>query len=195
MSSRDASGRGRAQPLSRAIAAARAKWNYTGAQRPHFAVEPGEGQESVWDYPRPPRIEPERREIIVAAGASEIARTRSAARVLETASPPTYYLPWTDVVPGCLVADDQRTDCEWKGQAHYWRLAADPPGSAPVAWSVPDPLEEFASLRGSVAFYPGRVACWLGEQRVRPQAGGYYAGWVTDELVGPFKGEPGSEHW
>ena len=195
MSKRDPRQPGRSRPLPSSVAAARARWNHRGARRPDFAVAPGEGQESVWDYPRPPRIEPDSREVVIADGSGEVARTRSAARVLETASPPTYYVPWSDVVPGRLVPDDQRTYCEWKGEAHYWRLAADPPGAAPVAWSVPEPLEEFTSLRDFVAFYPGRVSCWLAGERVRAQAGGYYAGWVTDAIVGPFKGDPGSGHW
>lgn len=172
---------------------ARARWQHTGRVRPAHALTPRPGQESVWSYPRPPRIEPDRREVVVYSG-SELARTSEALRVLETASPPTFYLP-----PGCVQWDrmapaEGSSRCEWKGEARYWRLAEQASGE-PVAWSYPEPFPEYAELRDHVAFYPGRVACQLGGERVRPQPGGFYGGWVSDEVVGPFKGEPGTEDW
>jgi uncharacterized protein (DUF427 family) len=174
---------------------ARAKWADTGATRPPRAAEPEHGRESVWDYPRPPRIEPDSREITVAnAAGQELARSRAALRVLETASPPTFYLPPTSVRWDRLAPAKGRSRCEWKGEAHYWRLAGD--GSPqPVAWSYPRPFGEFERLRDHVGFYPGRVACLVAGERVRPQPGLVYGGWITSEITGPFKGEPGTDDW
>jgi uncharacterized protein (DUF427 family) len=171
---------------------ARARWQHTGTTRPPGAPAPGPGQESVWDYPRPPRVEPDAREVVVVAG-RELARTRAALRVLETASPPTFYLPADAIVPGALVPATGRSRCEWKGEARYWALAEAP--EAPVGWSYPDPFAAFAALRDHIAFYPGRVACYVDGERVRPQAGDFYGGWVTDEILGPFKGDPGTSGW
>jgi uncharacterized protein (DUF427 family) len=113
-------------------------------------------------------------------------------RVLETASPPTFYIPPDDVERERLVPVRGRSHCEWKGEARYWALE---PDGEPVAWSYPDPYPEFAVIRDWLAFYPGRVECRVDGERVRPQPGRFYGGWITDELVGPFKGEPGSEGW
>lgn len=175
------------------LAAARSRWRYTGTRRPDFAIEPGPGQESVWDYPRPPRIAADPREVIVRTGDVELARSRRTLRVMETASPPTFYLPPDDVRTELLEARPGESHCEWKGRARYWGLrgAAGPP----LAWSVPEPYAEFEPIRGWLAFYPGRAACTVGGARVEPQPGRFYGGWVTPELVGPFKGEPGSEAW
>ena len=195
---------------------ARARWRYTGVSRPHFALVPGAQQESVWDYPRPPRWERDRREVSVRlparaepglgaeTGAAELARSHSSVRVLETAGPPTFYLPPADVQSDRLERAPGSSRCEWKGEAVYWRLR---PGQsaeasdtlefpdAPVAWSYPDPFPGFEAIRGWFAFYPSRLDCWLDGIRVEPQPGGFYGGWVTPELAGPFKGEPGSEDW
>jgi uncharacterized protein (DUF427 family) len=169
-------------------------WEHTGHGRPDFAVEPGPGQESVWDYPRPPRLERDARLVEVASPDAPLARTHHALRVLETASPPTFYLPPEDVQRDRLVPVPGRSFCEWKGEAVYWALAA-APDAGPVAWSYPAPREPFAALRDRLAFYPGRVACRVDGERVRPQPGEFYGGWVTDDVVGPFKGEPGTGHW
>lgn len=169
-------------------------WKYTGQQRPSFANEPGAGQESVWDYPRPPAIRPDEREVVVAAGGRDIARSRSAVRVCETASPPTFYLPPDDILPGALVAAGGQSYCEWKGAASYFSLADDTSG-APVAWCYANPTPAFAALRDWLCFYPDRVECFVAGERVGPQTGGFYGGWVTDEIVGPWKGEPGSGGW
>jgi uncharacterized protein (DUF427 family) len=168
-------------------------------------VEPGPGQESVWDYPRPPRVEASRRRVRVELGGRVIAESDRALRVCETASPPVYYVPREDVLPGVLEDSDTTTFCEWKGRARYFsaRLdgldGLDGPGGRlvpDVAWGYPRPEPGFEALRDHVAFYPGRVdACWLGEERVAPQAGPFYGGWVTAEIVGPYKGEPGTEGW
>ena len=169
-------------------------WRWRGQGRPPFAVEPGPGQESVWDYPRPPRIEPDTRRVVVTdTDGSVIADTPAALRVLETASPPTFYLPAADVDTTALVQAPGSSFCEWKGRARYWALR-DHPGR-PVAWDYPAPTGAFAPIRGHFAFYPSRVACTVDGERVRAQAGDFYGGWITDEVVGPFKGDPGTGGW
>jgi uncharacterized protein (DUF427 family) len=168
-------------------------WRYTGKHRPGFAETPGPGQESVWDFPRPPRIDRTSRLILVSAQGRELARTTGALRVCETASPPTFYIPASDVDLDHLVAAPGQSYCEWKGVARYWALAQRPGES--VAWSYPDPSPAFADLRDCIAFYPGRVQCTLDGEQVRPQPGYFYGGWVTDDLAGPFKGGPGTGHW
>lgn len=168
-------------------------WHYRGQIRPDFAVAPGPGQESVWDYPRPPAIVADGRPVEVRAGQEVVASTRRAQRVLETASPPTLYLPPEDVREEILVPCAGSSICEWKGTARYLALAADP--STPVAWRYPAPKAAFAAIADFLAFYPGRIACFVAGERVRPQPGRFYGGWVTAELVGPFKGEPGTGDW
>jgi len=162
-------------------------------QRPAFAVEPGPGQESVWDYPRPPAIEHDGRTVEVRDGTTLIARTTHSRKVMETASPPTFYLPCEDVDFDLLVPVDDQTYCEWKGSASYWSLKRRP--DEPVAWSYERPRSRFDSIRGFLAFYPGRVDCFLDGEPVHTQAGRFYGGWITPEVVGPFKGEPGTGHW
>jgi uncharacterized protein (DUF427 family) len=129
-------------------------------------------------------------------GGRVVADTDHALRVCETASPPTYYLPAADVAPGALIAAPGSSVCEWKGRAVYWSVRAGGREASRAAWSYPDPLPAFAALRGHVAFYAGPMdACWVGDERATPQPGGFYGGWVTADLVGPFKGEPGTGHW
>lgn len=168
-------------------------WTNTGQQRPDFAVAPGPGQESVWDYPRPPALVRDNRTVEVKDGDCVIARTTAAFRILETASPPTFYLPADDVDFELLVETPGNSICEWKGMAKYWALARDP--GVPVAWAYPRPRARFDRIKDYIAFYPGRVICYVDGERVRPQAGGFYGGWITSEVVGPFKGEPGTGHW
>lgn len=161
--------------------------------RPEFAVEAGPGQESVWDYPRPPAIWSCSKLVEVRFGETEIARTSQSYRVLETASPPTYYLPPDDVAWDQLVQTPGSSVCEWKGVASYWALIGD--ADNPVSWSYARPRPNFSKLKDYVSFYPGRVACFVAGERVRPQAGRFYGGWITDDVVGPFKGDPGTGHW
>ena len=168
-------------------------WSNTGAERPGFAVEPGPGQESVWDYPRPPRLAPDERRVVVGDPDDPVAVSSRAVRVLETASPPTFYVPPDDVRTERLVPADGRSFCEWKGEAAYWALAAAP--AQPIGWAYPTPLPEFLVIAGWFSFYPARIECRVGDEVIRPQAGGFYGGWVTDEIVGPFKGEPGTGGW
>jgi uncharacterized protein (DUF427 family) len=159
-------------------------------------IEPDPGQESVWDYPRPPRIEDTSEHVRVIFGGETIAETRRAKRVLETSGPPTYYIPPDDVRREFLVPTSRTTVCEWKGQAAYFTLRRGDALASEAAWSYPDPKPAFEAIKDYLAFYPGRVeACYVDEERVRPQAGTYYGGWITSRIVGPFKGEPGSELW
>ncbi len=169
-------------------------WKFDGTDRPPFAVKPLAGQESVWDYPRPPAIVADRRRVVVRDGERIIAESENALRILETASPPTFYLPPAAVDWSLLVPAAGQSFCEWKGLARYWALQYDPDGGA-IGWSYDAPNGSFAEIAGHLAFYPARVACFLAEERVRPQAGGFYGGWITNELVGPFKGDAGSAGW
>ncbi|NNE74599.1 MAG: DUF427 domain-containing protein [Acidimicrobiales bacterium] len=168
--------------------AARNQWTYTGAERPPFAIEPGPGQESVWDYPRPPAIAPDGRLIEVVGERGPIASSRASIRIMETSLPPSFYLPPDSIAEGSLVVVDGRSHCEWKGDAEY---LAEPGGDAVVGWRYPEPYPEFAEYAGWVSFYPARVECRVDGERARPQNSEFYGGWITDELVGPFKGDPG----
>ena len=153
--------------------------------------------ESVWEYPRPPRIEPCRRRVKVEHGGEVIAESDRALRVLETASPPTIYVPSDDVRADLLVEiPDRHTQCEWKGRASYFHVEAGGERAEAAAWTYKEPRDAFADLRDHFAFYPGRVdAAHLDDERVRPQSGSFYGGWITDEIEGPFKGDPGTEGW
>ena len=173
----------------------RAGWRYTGETRPPFAETPGPGQESVWDYPRPPRIAADPRTIRVVHDGTLVASTTRALRVLETASPPTFYLPENDVRMDLLTPAAGRSLCEWKGEAAYWTLRIGRAVEESLAWSYPQPVPGFEQLRGHLSFYPARIECFVDEERVAPQPGRFYGGWVTSEIVGPFKGAPGSPSW
>ena len=170
----------------------RAQWRYRGQRRPDFARAPGPGQESVWDYPRPPRIAPDARRVLIEADGRPLAESSRTVRVLETAAPPTFYLPPEDVQGDRLVANGSRSVCEWKGMAIGFDLVG---GAREVAWSYPETFPEFAAIAGWLAFYPARVACFVDGERVQPQPGRFYGGWITSDVVGPFKGEPGTAHW
>jgi uncharacterized protein (DUF427 family) len=163
---------------------------------PVRSTPPGPGQESVWDYPRPPSAEITERHVVVEFAERAVADTRRAVRVCETSHPPVFYIPRDDVVEGVLHRAGGGSWCEWKGAATYWDLVVDGRRAAAVAWSYEDPSRGYEHLRGAVAFYPGRVDRALvdGEQ-ARPQPGSFYGGWITDEVVGPFKGEPGTLGW
>jgi uncharacterized protein (DUF427 family) len=176
---------------------ARAMWRYVGDDRPPFAIVPPPGGESVWDYPRPPRLAPDTREVVIRVGDFEIARTRRALRLLETASPPTFYIPFDDARPDCLIPAPEfgATLCEWKGNARYWSLELPGGRLAGVAWSYPDAAAPYEAIRDHFSLYPGRVPCFVNGEAVRPQEGGVYGGWVTSEIVGPWKGGPGTSGW
>ncbi len=155
-------------------------------------VEPGPGQESAWDYPRPPALVASERHVVVKRAGEVVADTRRAQRVLETSHPPTWYVHPDDVVPGLLTrSETSSTWCEWKGPATYWDLAE----LTAVAWSYEDPTPGFVDLAGWFAFSPSRLECFVDDERVVPQEGGFYAGWITSDVVGPFKGGPGTLGW
>ena len=159
-------------------------------------VEPGPGQESVWDYPRPPRVERSDRTVVVVLGGVEICRTTRALRVLETSHAPVWYLPREDWASGSLEAAQGSSYCEWKGVASYLDVIGGGRRAEQAAWTYLEPVPEFAVLRGAVAVYPGQVdSCSVDGEVVRPQEGGFYGGWVTADVVGPFKGAPGSRGW
>jgi uncharacterized protein (DUF427 family) len=174
---------------------AREQWHWRGAERPPFAVAPGPGQESVWDYPRPPALAEDTREVVVRWGTVEVARTRSAIRVLETAHPPSFYLPWRDTVRSLFRESPGTSLCEWKGPARYWSLVDGDRHLLAAAWSYPHPLDGAETLADCVAFYASKLECRVDGALVMPQPGGFYGGWITPELVGPFKGDPGSNGW
>ena len=159
-------------------------------------VEPGPGQESVWDYPRPPRVEPAPERIRVVVDGVEIANSTLALRVLEMAGPPVYYLPPQDVRMDLLTPTEHVTHCEWKGDASYFTLRIGDRVIHNVAWAYPRPLPGFEAIRDCLAFYAGLVdEAWVGAERASPQPGRFYGGWVTARIVGPFKGVPGSSGW
>ena len=174
---------------------ARSLWRWVGDERPPFAIAPGPGQQSVWDFPRPPRVEPDAREVTVALGTVEVARTRRALRVMETASPPTWYLPRADVRTDLLEPAAGDSFCEWKGEARYLSVVTPAGRLDATAWWYPAPSAGFEALTDHVAFYPQALDCRVDGVRVLPQPGRFYAGWITPELVGPFKGEAGSQGW
>ncbi len=158
-------------------------------------VPPGPGQESVWDYPRPPALEVCDREIIIEFAGSLVAQTRSAYRVLETSHPPVYYLPPDDVRARLSPAGGGSV-CEWKGVASYFDVIVGQAVAPRAAWSYPSPTPPFRPIAGYLAFYPAAMdLCTIDGELVRPQPGGFYGGWITDDVVGPFKGVPGSWGW
>jgi len=170
-------------------------WKYKGDIRPPFAQEPKENEESVWDYPRPPVLDPDSRLIVVKAGDTIIAKTGSAIRVLETASPPTFYIPPEDVAKEYLEKAPGSSFCEWKGKATYWNVIVNGREIPKAAWSYNNPNSRFEPIDGFYSFYPGLVDCFVDSEKVKPQPGGFYGGWVTSEIVGPMKGEPGTGGW
>jgi uncharacterized protein (DUF427 family) len=149
----------------------------------------------VWDYPRPPRIATDEREVVVQMEGFLLARSVRTLRVLETASPPTFYIPLADIQSACLRAAGGSSRCEWKGQSRYWSVMVNGALLEAVAWSYPEPLPGFEAIRDHLSFYPARLQCTLAGTRVHPQPGSFYGGWVTPDVVGPFKGEPGSASW
>jgi len=152
--------------------------------------------ESVWDYPRPPAVTRCERTVRIELGGVVIAESGRALRVLETSHPPTLYLPLDDVAAGVLAPAAGSSFCEFKGRAVYFDVAAGGRVAERAAWHYPEPDPAYAALLGHVSFYPGRMdACWLGEERVRAQAGDFYGGWITADLAGPFKGPPGTRGW
>ena len=157
---------------------------------------PGPGQESVWDYPRPPRVEPSSETVEIRLGGQAVARTNASLRVLETSHPPAYYLPRDAFVPGVLRPVEGSTYCEWKGVAAYFDLVTPAATARRAAWTYADPTRGFEVIRDHLSVMPAQVdACLVDDEVVRAQEGGFYGGWITDRVAGPFKGEPGSHGW
>lgn len=159
-------------------------------------VTPGAGQESVWDFPRPARCEPTPRHLRVVFGGQVIADTRRGLRAIETSHPPTYYFPPDDVHLTWLEPSERRTFCEWKGRGAYYHVVVDGRRAENAAWFYPDPTPPFAALRNYVAFRASLMdECTVDGERVTPQPGEFYGGWITSHVAGPFKGAPGTQGW
>jgi uncharacterized protein (DUF427 family) len=159
--------------------------------RRNHMEKPASGQESVWDYPRPPRLEPSSKHITVVFNGVTIADTRRAYRVLETSHPPVYYIPPEDVLMEHLSQAKRTTFCEWKGRAGYYTISVGERVAADAAWFYADPTGHFGPIAGYIAFYPGKMdACYVDGERVVPQPGDFYGGWITSDILGPFKGDP-----
>lgn len=176
----------------------RAGWNPDF--RPNGLEPVGPGEESVWDYPRPPVLVPAPATITVKHGDRIIAQSDRALELKETASAPAPYIPPEDIAEGALVSNGRISVCEWKGAAlGLDLLTVDGGRIADVGWTYPDPFDDlpegYAEIGGWAAFYPAKLDCFVGEEQARPQAGGFYGGWVTDRIKGPIKGEAGSGHW
>jgi uncharacterized protein (DUF427 family) len=152
--------------------------------------------ESVWDYPRPPRVEPSERHVRVVVDGTVIADSRRALRVLETSHPPGWYVPREDVRVDLLQPTSRQTTCEFKGQAGYFNVSVGGGERREAAWTYERPLPGYEAIAGHIAFYPGRVdEAWVDDERVTPQAGDFYGGWITSDVRGPFKGGPGTRGW
>jgi uncharacterized protein (DUF427 family) len=170
-------------------------WRLIQPMRP-TPIPPGPDQESVWDYPRPPRLEEVPQPIRIVFNGVTIANTQRAKRVLETSHPPVYYIPPEDIRPDCLVPSDRTTFCEWKGAGAYYSVRVGDRQVNDVAWYYPQPTPAFAAIQNYVAFYAAPMdACYVGDDLVTPQPGNFYGGWITPAIVGPFKGVPGSWGW
>ncbi len=162
----------------------------------NFRVPPGPGQESVWDYPRPPALDATRRKLRVEFGGAIVAETKRALRVLETSHPPVYYFPKADIDMRYLFRGTGRSFCEFKGRAAYWDLRVGERESVNASWSYPRPAKGYEALADMFAFYPGKVeACYVDGERVESQPGTFYGGWITSHVAGPFKGGGGTQGW
>jgi uncharacterized protein (DUF427 family) len=160
-------------------------------------IEPGPGQESVWDYPRPPRLEDSSQRIRVVFNGVVIADTTHAKRVLETSHPPVYYLPPEDVQLQYFQPTPRSTFCEWKGVAAYFTIQVGERQATNAAWCYPQPsAERFRGIANYIAVYPSQMdACYVDDEAVQAQAGDFYGGWITSKIVGPFKGGHGTWGW
>lgn len=160
-------------------------------------IEPKEGQESVWDYPRPPRVEASNKRIRIVFNGETIADSTATFRVLETSHPPAYYIPQSDVKMEYLTSTPRRTMCEFKGQASYFTITVGDRSEANVAWVYNNPSNKnFEPIKGYIAVYPSRMdACYVDDEQVTAQEGDFYGGWITSDIVGPFKGGAGTWGW
>ena len=171
------------------------RWREGGAL-PSRIETPGPGQTSVWDFPRPPRVERVHERLTIEWADRIIVDTRCALRVCETAAPPTYYVAREDLPQDCLVEAGGRTECEWKGRAQYYSVVIDGLEARSAVWIYDPPQPEYSVLHDYFGVYASRLGrCTVAGHQVRPQPGSFYAGWITPDLVGPFKGDPGSDRW
>ena len=177
-------------PNDEVLESLRKKWKYRGDKRPPYAITPGPGEESVWDYPRPPRVELTNASVKVLFGSTVVAATSRAARVLETSTPPVYYIPPEDVRRDCLVKSGDSSLCEWKGVAIYLSLSINRRLVENVAWSYPNPAKGYGTIKDYLGFYPAKLLCYVDNELVRPQKLPFYGGWLSSNIVGPFKGDP-----
>lgn len=159
-------------------------------------IKPRSGQESVWDYPRPPRLERASKRIQIFFNGKSIADTTNAYRVLETSHPPVYYIPPEDIDLHSIRPAAGSSHCEWKGRASYFDVLVDGQRASRAAWAYAQPTASFTSIKDHLAFYAGPMdACLVDGEKAQPQPGEFYGGWITKDIVGPFKGEPGSWGW
>jgi uncharacterized protein (DUF427 family) len=159
-------------------------------------IQPASGQESVWDYPRPPRLEDTTKHIQIIFNDVIIADTHNAKRVLETSHPPNYYIPPGDIKMEYLHQTPQSSFCEWKGRAGYYTIRVGDKEAQNAAWFYSNPTPTFAAIKDYVDFYAHCMdACYVNGEKVQPQPGDFYGGWITSDIVGPFKGVPGSWGW
>jgi uncharacterized protein (DUF427 family) len=166
------------------------------ARRPVEPAEPEPGQESVWAHPRPPAVVASSEHVVIDLGGVVVAESRHALRVLETSHPPTYYLPEADFAPGALEPAPGSSWCEFKGQAAYLTVVGGTQRAEAAAWTYPAPSPGFEALRGHVAVYPGRMdRAYVDGEPVTAQPGGFYGGWITSRVAGPFKGAAGTRGW
>jgi uncharacterized protein (DUF427 family) len=164
--------------------------------RPKGYIPPDASQESVWDYPRPPRLESVKKRLRVIFNGITLADTTQGKRVLETSHPPVYYFPPDDVSLEHILSVSGTSFCEWKGTAHYYDVEAVGKRVTRAAWAYHDPTPDFVPIKDHLAFYGHLMdACFVGGEQARPQPGSFYGGWITNDIIGPFKGEPGTEGW
>lgn len=159
-------------------------------------IEPGPNQESVWDYPRPPKVEDTDKHIEVFFNDILIADSTDVKRVLETSSPPVYYIPTEDIEMRYFLKSERRSFCEWKGATCYYTIKVHDKTVHDAAWYYPNPAPSFESIKNYIAIYSENMdTCFVDGEIVQSQAGNFYGGWITSDIVGPFKGEPGTEGW
>ena len=177
------------------LVAARAKWRYRGTARPPFAEATSADQRSVWDFPRPPAFISDPREVRVVWNGITLAYSHAAITVQETAGPPTWYVPPDAVDLSLLYASSGTSVCEWKGTALWFDVGRGSKRVSGGAWTYPRPFPGSEAIASHYAFYPHQLECSVAGERVVPQPGDIYGGWITSELTGPFKGAPGTEWW
>ncbi len=159
-------------------------------------IKPKKGQESVWDYPRPPRLESFSKNIKIYLNEALIADTFNSYRVLETSHPPVYYIPLKNINQKFLIKSESSTFCEWKGKGSYYHLKVNDKIVQDAAWFYTDPKKEFEAIKNHLAFYAHKMnKCLVNGEEVIPQPGNFYGGWITKDIVGPFKGIDGSWGW